>query len=266
MFLFTTASAGGRKASRRRRKQADRARSTLGPRWRERPPPLFRPARIACSPLSPRYLDSSPRVGNDVTNVETNDGDETKEAGRITLEVSRRSWLTGVAVVSAGLALDATPVAAADFFAGKILNFYVGIPPGGAYDLVPLTSAAHIGKYIPGNPRVVVENMPGAGSLTMMNFLYNQATRDGTSIGFPMNTMLLEPTLKLVSGTTGNAHFELAHMAWIGTPARGSRGRLGRRQFANQIFCRFALPGSHLRFNRRRRGQYGDRKTHEQAA
>jgi tripartite-type tricarboxylate transporter receptor subunit TctC len=140
--------------------------------------------------------------------------------GRIMLEVSRRSWLTGVAAVSAGLALDATPVAAADFFAGKILHFYVGIPPGGAYDLVPRILAAHIGTYIPGNPRVVVENMPGAGSLTMMNFLYNQATRDGTSIGFPMNTMLLEPTLKLVSGTTGNAHFDLARMAWIGTPGQ----------------------------------------------
>ena len=109
---------------------------------------------------------------------------------------------------------------AADFFTGKILHFFVGIPPGGAYDLVPRVIAAHISKYIPGNPKVVVENMPGAGSLTMMNYLYNQASRDGTSVGFPMNTVLLEPSLKLVSGTSGNARFDLQRMAWLGTPGQ----------------------------------------------
>ncbi len=98
------------------------------------------------------------------------------------------------------------------------MHFYVGIPPGGAYDLVPRILAAHIGKYIRGNPKIVIENMPGAGSLTMMNYLYNRATRDGTAIGFPMNTVLLEPSLKLVSGTSGNSQFDLSRMAWIGTP------------------------------------------------
>jgi tripartite-type tricarboxylate transporter receptor subunit TctC len=114
----------------------------------------------------------------------------------------------------------AAPAAASSFFEGKILRFYVGIPPGGAYDLAPRILAAHIGKHIPGNPRVVVENMPGAGSLIMMNFLYNRAARDGTAIGFPMNTMLLEPTLKLVSGASGNAQFDLSRVAWIGTPGQ----------------------------------------------
>ena len=128
--------------------------------------------------------------------------------------ISRRALLAAAALG------PVNTVRAEDFFNGKILRFYVGIPPGGAYDLAPRLLATHIGKYIPGNPRVVVENMPGAGSLTMMNFLYNSAARDGTAIGFPMNTMLLEPTLKLVSGASANARFDLSRMAWIGTPGQ----------------------------------------------
>jgi len=130
---------------------------------------------------------------------------------------TRREW-----VFMAGSSLVTLPMAqqalAADYFSGKTLHFYVGIPPGGAYDLAPRILAAHLGKYIPGNPRIIVENMPGAGSLTMMNFLYNRAAKDGTAIGFPMNTVLLEPSLKLISGASGNAQFDLSRMAWIGTP------------------------------------------------
>ena len=118
----------------------------------------------------------------------------------------------------ASLLCLAGPGSAKEFFEGKILRFLVGIPPGGAYDLVPRILAAHLGGHIPGNPRIIVENMPGAGSLTMMNYLYNSAARDGTAIGFPMNTILLEPSLKLVSGAGGNAKFDLSRMAWIGTP------------------------------------------------
>jgi tripartite-type tricarboxylate transporter receptor subunit TctC len=133
---------------------------------------------------------------------------------------SRRRFLEGGAGAVAALPFLSARAAAADYFAGKLIHFYVGIPPGGAYDLVPRVLSAHLGKYIPGHPKVVVENMPGAGSLTMMNYLYNQATRDGTSIGFPMNTVLLEPSLKLVSGASGNARFDLAKVAWLGTPGQ----------------------------------------------
>ncbi len=133
--------------------------------------------------------------------------------------VTRRAMLASGSSVIAALALS-THARANSFFEGKTLRFYVGIPPGGAYDLAPRILAAHIGKYIPGNPKIVVENMPGAGSLTMMNFLYNRASRDGTAIGFPMNTMLLEPSLKVVSGAGGHAQFDLSRMAWIGTPGQ----------------------------------------------
>ncbi len=134
------------------------------------------------------------------------------------VDVSRRRWLANGGLAAAGFLLQRGPAWASDFFEGKVLHFYVGIPPGGAYDLAPRVLAASMGKYIPGNPKIVVENMPGAGSLTMMNYLYNRAARDGTAIGFPMNTMLLEPSLKLASGASGNVQFNLSQMAWIGTP------------------------------------------------
>jgi tripartite-type tricarboxylate transporter receptor subunit TctC len=135
-------------------------------------------------------------------------------------ELTRRFFVISGAAIFAKVLSAPTSALAADFYEGKILHFYVGIPPGGAYDLVPRIIAAHMSKYIPGHPKIIVENMPGAGSLTMMNYLYNQAARDGTSIGFPMNTILLEPSLKLVSGASGNARFDLSRMAWVGTPGQ----------------------------------------------
>jgi tripartite-type tricarboxylate transporter receptor subunit TctC len=136
------------------------------------------------------------------------------------LSISRRSWIARASALAASAALPMRPATAADFYDGKILHFLVGIPPGGSYDLMPRFLASHIAKYIPGNPKIVVENMPGAGSLTMMNYLYYKAPHDGTVIGFPMNTMLLEPSLGLVGGGAGGPHFDLSRMAWVGTPGQ----------------------------------------------
>src|SRR6185312_15688126 len=136
------------------------------------------------------------------------------------LSISRRSWIARASALAASAALPMRPATAADFYDGKILHFLVGIPPGGSYDLMPRFLASHIAKYIPGNPKIVVENMPGAGSLTMMNYLYYKAPHDGTVIGFPMNTMLLEPSLGLVGGGAGGSHFDLSRMAWVGTPGQ----------------------------------------------
>ena len=134
--------------------------------------------------------------------------------------ISRRSWISRTLALAACASVPGRLARAANFYEGKTLHFLVGIPPGGSYDLMPRFLAAHIGKYIPGNPKIVVENMPGAGSLLMMDHLYYKAPHDGTVIGFPMNTMLLEPSLRLVSGTAGGTHFDLSRMAWIGTPGQ----------------------------------------------
>ena len=135
-------------------------------------------------------------------------------------QITRRQFGMAAAAAATGLSPASALAQATSPFERKTIHFYVGIPPGGAYDLVPRIFASHMGKHIPGNPTIVVENMPGAASLTMMNYLYNRAAKDGTAVGFPMNTVLLEPTLKLVSRSGGVVNFDLARMGWLGTPGQ----------------------------------------------
>ena len=70
-----------------------------------------------------------------------------------------------------------------DFYKGKTIHFIVGAPAGGGYDTYTRAIARHLGKHIPGNPSMVVDNMDGAGSLIAANYVYNKAERDGLTIG-----------------------------------------------------------------------------------
>lgn len=70
-----------------------------------------------------------------------------------------------------------------EFYAGNVVELYVGFAPGGGYDLYGRLVARHIGKHIPGNPTVVPLNMEGAGSLRLMNWLHSAAPKNGTVIG-----------------------------------------------------------------------------------
>ncbi len=89
----------------------------------------------------------------------------------------------------------ATPAQAddvADFYKGKRVNLIVSYGPGGGYDVYARVLARHIGRHIPGNPSIVVQNMPGAGSLRGANYLYNVAPKDGTVFGtFARNMAML---------------------------------------------------------------------------
>ncbi len=86
-----------------------------------------------------------------------------------------------------------------DFYQSKTIHLLVGTPAGSASDLFARLVANHMGRFIPGHPTIVVEGMPGAGSLILANYLYGKAPRDGTVIGLPLSGILLEPTLNLVS-------------------------------------------------------------------
>src|SRR5260221_7802255 len=68
----------------------------------------------------------------------------------------------------------------ADFYKGKTVALVVGSSTGGGYDTMTRAIARFIGKHIPGNPTVVVRNMPGAGGITALNYIYNAAERDGS--------------------------------------------------------------------------------------
>ena len=99
----------------------------------------------------------------------------------------------------------------AEFYTGKTVTISVGYSPGGSYDYYPRVFARYLGKYIPGNPTVVVQNMPGAGSLRAANFLYNVAPKDGTALGVVTQTVMLEAPL----GTPG-VKYNAVEFTYIG--------------------------------------------------
>ena len=127
----------------------------------------------------------------------------------------RASAALGAVLVVAGAApcaAQSDPVA--DFYRGKTINAYIGVGVGGEYDLQARLIAKYIGRHIPGRPNVVPQNMTGASGLKMLNFLYNQAPRDGTAIGMVQNGF---PAAQAI-GRPG-IQFDANRMRWLGTIA-----------------------------------------------
>jgi tripartite-type tricarboxylate transporter receptor subunit TctC len=124
-----------------------------------------------------------------------------------------------IAALAGGILLASLPVSAEtveDFYKGKTLNLYIGTgESSGAVGAYPHNMAEVIGKYIPGNPTVIVRNMPGAGGIKLANYIYGIAPQDGTSWGFITRGFLLAPLLKL-----SGVQFDPSKFSWIGSPAR----------------------------------------------
>ncbi|MDO9441932.1 MAG: tripartite tricarboxylate transporter substrate-binding protein [Beijerinckiaceae bacterium] len=116
--------------------------------------------------------------------------------------------------------LPALAQGVADFYRGKSIRLIVGAASGGGYDIPARLLATHMPKHIPGNPSIVVENMPGATSLIMTNYLYARAPRDGTALGMPNNNVPMEPRLKLLSREGGNVSFDIGKFGWVGSPVQ----------------------------------------------
>lgn len=95
---------------------------------------------------------------------------------------ARRSATLAVMFVFA-CALVARAQSTADFYSGKTISLVVGSEPGGTYDLYARTIARHLGSHIPGEPKVIVQNVPGAGSYLAARRVYSLAPQDGTVIG-----------------------------------------------------------------------------------
>jgi tripartite-type tricarboxylate transporter receptor subunit TctC len=100
------------------------------------------------------------------------------------------------------------------FYKGKTVFLYIGFAPGGSYDYFGRLVARHIGKHLPGNPTVIAESMPGAGSFTAANYLYARAPRDGTALGIVSQIVAIEEAL----GTSG-VQYKVAQFNWIGRAA-----------------------------------------------
>ncbi len=125
----------------------------------------------------------------------------------------RTKILLSAAALAVAASFAAGPVVAAEFYRGKIVRILVGYSPGGGYDLYARTLGRHMGKYIAGNPKIIVQNMTGAGSLRSANYIYNLAPKDGTVFGTFARTL---PLLAL-TGKGKNVRYDPIKFTWIGT-------------------------------------------------
>jgi tripartite-type tricarboxylate transporter receptor subunit TctC len=120
-------------------------------------------------------------------------------------------------VVGLAVAGPARADPVADFYHGKQISLVMGTTPGGGYDAYGRLVARFLGSHIPGRPDVIPKDMPGAGGLTMANYLYNQAPKDGTEIGEPQNGAVFEKLFQILSPGGKTALFDADKFGWIGS-------------------------------------------------
>ena len=125
-----------------------------------------------------------------------------------------RVCLLAALVAISILPVQATADPVADFYRGKTINVLIGVGAGGEYDLQARLVAKYIGRYIPGNPTLVPQNMTGASGLKMINYLASVAPHDGTYIGMIQNGL---PALQAV-GLDG-VQYDAAKFNWLGAMA-----------------------------------------------
>jgi tripartite-type tricarboxylate transporter receptor subunit TctC len=108
--------------------------------------------------------------------------------------------------------------AQAPFYQGKTIRVIVGTTPGNLYDFWARLIVDHIGKHIPGNPNFIVQNMPGAGHVVAVNYLYTNVKPDGlTLIGSVIPSLYLNQLIG-----RSEVQFDWSKLTWIGSPARGN--------------------------------------------
>ena len=125
--------------------------------------------------------------------------------------MSRMTFVIAVLLLVAG---DASAQTAEPFFARKTVTISIGYTAGGSYDLYGRMVARHLGKHIPGQPTVIAQNMPGAGSLKAANYLYEVAPKDGTALGVIVESAALEQAL-----ANPGVQYDAARFAYIGRVA-----------------------------------------------
>jgi tripartite-type tricarboxylate transporter receptor subunit TctC len=123
-----------------------------------------------------------------------------------------------VAACATAMLASIVPAAAQDpaaFYKGRTIDLIVASTPGGGFDAYARIMARHIGKYIPGNPNLVVRNLPGAGGLTSTLYLNDVAPRDGTALLANQPGPLAEPVL----GDKSKAKFDPLIQGYVGSVA-----------------------------------------------
>jgi tripartite-type tricarboxylate transporter receptor subunit TctC len=126
-----------------------------------------------------------------------------------------RSLFVGVLSVCAGAVTcsqTAHAQSVSQFYTGKTITMVVGSDVGGGYDLTARTVARHLSRHIPGNPAIIVQNRPGAGSILASNYVYEIAPSDGTVIGAVQRPI----PFQVLFGDTG-VRFDPRKMQWLGS-------------------------------------------------
>jgi tripartite-type tricarboxylate transporter receptor subunit TctC len=136
----------------------------------------------------------------------------------------------------------AGPALAADYYAGKTIELLVGAPPGGGYDIYARAVSRHLGRHIPGEPTIVVKNMPGAGSAKAAQYIATIAPKDGTSIAGIMPGAIMGPLLEDHSAPL----FDPNKVRYVGTANSGTRvcvtmkaGKIGKFEDAQRVKAKF---------------------------
>jgi tripartite-type tricarboxylate transporter receptor subunit TctC len=126
----------------------------------------------------------------------------------------RRALTIGAAIgIAAATVMLSAPVradAVAEFYRGKTLRMLIGYGPGGGYDIYGRLVAEFLPKHLPGNPTIIPQNMPGAGSFSAAKYIYEAAPKDGTVLGS------LAQTLALDSITNASVKIDVAKMPYVG--------------------------------------------------
>src|SRR5215468_2228191 len=129
--------------------------------------------------------------------------------------MAKRLLVYAFLAAAALAALPTTAPAQSVSFAGKQVKILIGFSPTGfGYDTYARLLARHMGKYLPGNPVIVPQNRPGAGSLNLANYLFNAAPKDGTEFAIVGRGVAMEP---LLGGTASQGKFDSTKFVWLGS-------------------------------------------------
>lgn len=124
-----------------------------------------------------------------------------------------RTKILPLAVILLALLLRTSALAQAPFYQGKTITIVVGSSTGGGYDLWARVMARHLGKHIPGNPSIIVQNMPGAASIVAANYIYQVVKPDGLTLGALLPALYFD---QLVGRS--EVKFDFSKFPWIGSP------------------------------------------------
>jgi len=123
--------------------------------------------------------------------------------------------ISAAALVVLAIFYSAQGRAQAPFYKGKTITILAGTGAGNVYDLYARLFARHMGRYIPGNPDVIVQNMPGAASMIAANHLYNVSKPDGLTMGAIFPALYFDQVIG-----RSEVKFDWSKFIWLGSPVK----------------------------------------------